>query len=112
MDFPTGHRQPSQVISEDLLDAVTPEGLLGIMRRDALEIGAPVHERFYIGHNRNVNDPPLSTFFMYNLERPLHYETEEIPKGNYLRVFCNGLVISYFRKQSRGSLIFTNFEFT
>ena len=81
MNFPVGPRQPSQIIAEDLLAASTPSGLIGIMRRDALAIGTPVHNRHYIGHKLDVNDPPLSKFFMFTLERPLHFMEEDLPKG-------------------------------
>ena len=80
MNFPTGPRQPSQLIAEDLVAACTPEDLLGRMRDDALEQGCPIHEKYYVGHATDVTDPPLSRFFMFNLERPRHYENFEIPE--------------------------------
>ena len=80
MNFPTGPRQPSQTIAEDLIAACTPPDLMGRMHADALEIGSPIHEKFYVGHAMDVNDPPLSRFFMYQLERPRHYENFEIPE--------------------------------
>ena len=81
MDFPYGARQPTMIIAKDLLAAMTPPGMIGLMRRDAIEVGTPIHNEFYIGHDMTVNDPPLDRFFMFMLERPLHFETEELPRG-------------------------------
>ena len=80
MQFPTGPRQPSQVIAEDLIGACTPEDLMEHMRMDALEEGCPIHKKHYVGHAMDVTDPPLSNFFMNILERPRHLEHFEIPE--------------------------------
>ena len=87
MDFPTGPRQPSQVIAEDLIAACTPDDLLGRMRDDALRIGCPVHTKHYPGHATDVTAPPLSRFFMHILERPRHMEHNEIPESKS-RIKC------------------------
>ncbi len=72
MDFITGPRQPTQVIAEDILAACTPSGLIGAMRERALDLGTPIHDRHYIGHNLTVNDPPLSQFIKHELESPFN----------------------------------------
>ena len=82
MDFPTGPRQPSQRMAEDLISAATPDGLLDRMKRDALEKGSPLHDQYYLGHDPSVKDTPLSQLFMYQIERPFHMEDLELPKGN------------------------------
>ena len=83
MDFPTGPRQPSQRIAEDLMAACTPEDLLPRMRSDALDRGCPIHDEHYVGHATDVTDPPLSRFFMHILERPRHMEYFEIPERKF-----------------------------
>ena len=80
MNFPTGPRQPSQHLAEDLIAACTPEGLMGRMYNDALQKGCPIHSKHYVGHATDVTDPPLSNFFMHQLERPRHFENFEIPE--------------------------------
>ena len=80
MKFPTGPRQPSQVLAEDVVAACTPESLLGMMRDVALVEGCPIHDKHYVGHATDVTDPPLSRFFMHQLERPRHFENFEIPE--------------------------------
>ena len=83
MNFPTGPRQPSQRIAEDLVAACTPEDLLGRMREDALSRGCPIHDQFYVGHATDVTDPPLSSFFRHVLEKPRHEEHFEIPECKF-----------------------------
>ena len=105
MDFPTGLRQPSQRIAEDLILAATPDGLLDRMKMDALEKGSPIHDQFYMGHDPSVQDTPLSQLFMHQIEKPFHMEDLELPKGilgsspSYLN-YClvgNFLVTVYLR---------------
>ena len=81
MDFPTGPRQPSQLVAEDLLSACTPLGLIGVMRDRALKLGTPLHDKNYIGHDLTVNDPPLDKFIMHELESPYHLHPDSFAKG-------------------------------
>ena len=95
MDFPTGLRQPSQKIAEDLILAATPDGLLDSMTFDALEKGTPYHDQYYLGHDETVKDGPLSQFFMHQFERPFYYENLELPKGIVCVLFCFFLYIIF-----------------
>ena len=91
MKFPFGPRQPNQKISEDLLAATTPEGLIDQMKSYAREKGSPLHDKHYVGHAMDVTDVPLSKFFLVHLEPPPYVQKYGIPKGTLS--FANKITI-------------------